>query len=112
MIQVWINKADAAEVAALAGKVKELTAQGKELKGLLLGLNEDLKDELEAVPADDKIAVGFIPADKKENVIASFHLSPNATNTVIIYKNKKVVANFTDVSAADFAKVAQAAKAL
>jgi len=108
-VQVFA-KADA-NSASLAEKLEKLVAanEGRGLKGLVYVIGGEA-GKLEKFAADkniSKIALCYSdnPADMQ-----SYKINPEATNTVLVYKGKKVTANFVNLKADDFGKLEEAVK--
>lgn len=70
----------------------------------------ELKNDIEAVAkkAGTSIPLTFLPGGAKAPDIARYKLSPGAKNTVVVYKNKQVVANLVDVTPETWAQVEKA----
>jgi hypothetical protein len=112
VIQVWVIRGECADLAA---KLEKALNENPAFKGSVICTDEGKRAELEKLAAAQKIEktdLAILPAAKKESLMEQFKLSPEAKNTIHVYKNKKVASTFVNVSGDDFAKVVEAAKAL
>jgi hypothetical protein len=122
MIQVWINKDETANAAALTEKLNALITEKsgtanlgdktqRVLRGFLIFADPARQADAEKVAADkkpEKIAVAYITAEKKAQS-DPYKLNAEGKNTVYLISGKKVMAKFVDLAAADFDKVTKAA---
>ena len=88
--------------------------QQRDLKGFIVALDTP-PDPLRQM-ADDhkvsKIGVCYPDPDWRAEQLKAYKINPAADNTVMVYKNYKVTANFVDLSAADFGKLEAAVASL
>ena len=123
MIQVWINKDEAANAAELAVKLNALVKDRSAgrvlsndklpdlLRGFVIFVDEARKDEAKKLIAAKQIehsAVAYIPAAKREESVNGHGIPPNVKNVVYVINESTVTAVFQDVQAADFEKVIKA----
>jgi len=115
VIQVWIIRDGAENAVGLAAKLEKFLADNPTFKGSVIFAEEGKKADIEKLAAEKKIEkadLAVLPAADKDGTMREFKLSAEAKNTIHVYKNKKVAANFVDLGDGDFAKVVEAAKAL
>jgi hypothetical protein len=117
MIQVWISKDDAANVAALAAKLDKLLTEKADgdkltLRAFLMFIDPARKADAEKIVADqklEKVSVGILP-EKQKGTVEKYKISEEVKNTVLVARAKKVTANFVDVTDKDFDKLLEAVK--
>jgi protocatechuate 3,4-dioxygenase beta subunit len=113
---VLIFTKEGANAAALAVRLEKLVGEHRksELKGFVVVL-DGRPERLTKLAADWKIAgVGLCYPDPqtREQDLRSYKIAPAAGNTVLIYKDYKVVATFVDLDAGDWRRVEAAVKKL
>lgn len=106
-------KDDAAKAAGLVASIQKLanTHRDKGLKTFVVFTGgPELKDPIEKVAADHSISIPltFLPQGTNASDYAQFKVNPDAHNTVLVYKDKRVTANFVNVTKATFAEVEKA----
>lgn len=126
MIQVWINKDEAANVAELAVKLNALVKERSNgqvlgndrllnlLRGFVIFVDEARKDEAAKLAEAKQIehtAIAFIPAAKREEVVEGHGIAAQSRNVVYVISESTVTAAFQDLKAADFEKVIKALEA-
>jgi glycine/serine hydroxymethyltransferase len=111
VIQVWITKDDAANVAALIEKLNGLVKAHPTVKACVFALDEARKDELAKI-ANENVIVAVAAPGTAADLSKKYKLNAEVKNTVHVYKGKKVTANLVDLTAADFAKLETAAAAV
>ena len=96
----------------MAEKLEKLVAanEAKGLKGLV-NVIDGSADKLEKFAADKNISKIALCFSKNKGDLTSYKINPEAENTIIVYKGKKVTANFANLKADDFSKLEEAAKA-
>jgi hypothetical protein len=74
----------------------------------------DLKPAIEQITQEKHITipVTYLPQGKSSAALKYYKISPEAKNTIMTYREKTVTADFVDVDATTFPKVADAAAAL
>jgi len=50
----------------------------------------------------------FLPRGAKEGDVSAYKISPQATNTILLWRQQKVVGNFVNVDRKDFPTVQKA----
>lgn len=123
MIQVWINKDEAANAAELAAKLNALVKERANgavlsndklidpLRGFVLFLDEARKDEAAKMAAAGKIehaAVAYMPAAKRDEAAEGHGIPSKAKNVVYVINDSTVTAVFQDLQSADFDKIVKA----
>jgi hypothetical protein len=100
---------DDKNLPGLATRLQSLVnqQQKRDLKGFVIVLNST-PDRVKQLGADLKISqIGFCypdPNTEKQD-LKDYKINPAAQNTIMIYKNYKVAANFVDLDPADFDQV-------
>lgn len=106
---------DGDNAAALAEQLEKLVAanERKNLKGFVIVIDA-VPDKLAKMAADKRITkVGVCypdPRTKDKDLGELYKIHPRAQNTIIIYRNYKVTANFVNLDARQFAVVEAAVK--
>jgi hypothetical protein len=74
----------------------------------------ELKPAIEQVTQKYKITipVTYLPEGKTDPALRQYKINPEAKNTLVTYRDKTVTANFVNVDATTFPKVAAAAAAM
>jgi protocatechuate 3,4-dioxygenase beta subunit len=113
---VLIFTKEGANAAALAVRLEKLVGEHRnsELKGFVVVL-DGRPERLSKLAADLKIAgIGLCHPDPRtrEHDLRSYKIVPAADNTVLIYREYKVVATFVNLDAADWRRVEAAVKKL
>lgn len=107
---------DGPNVPALATQLQNLVNEqkGMKLKGFLVVL-DSTPDHLKQMSDDlniTQIGVCYPDPATRDHDLQLYKINPAATNTIMVYKNYKVAANFVDLNAADFDKVAAVVNSL
>jgi protocatechuate 3,4-dioxygenase beta subunit len=120
-VQIHVN-ADSANAAALAEKLDHLVAsvpKERELVGFVVYVNGEPArlQKLASIRKIRNIGLAYLKDGKDfgpdhQSVYTLYKINPAAKNTVIVYKDMKVVANFVDLDARDFGKVESAVKGI
>ncbi len=97
--------------ASLADKLEKLVAanEAKNLKGLV-NVVDGTKESLEKLAAEKNLSKIALCYSTNKGDLDSYKINPEATNTVIVYKGKKVTANFANLEAKEFSKLEEAVK--
>jgi hypothetical protein len=109
VIQVWITKEDAANLETIAGKLDAFAKLNPKIKVALIASSEDRKADLGKLKTDE-VSVAYIPYGQ-ERIAKQYKINPEAKSTVLVYKSKKVRANFVDLVVDGWEPVLEAAKA-
>jgi len=113
---VVIFTKDGPNVPALATKLQNLVIDNSaiKLKGFLVVLDSP-PDHLKQMANDlniTQIGVCYPDPVTRDHDLQLYKINPSATSTIMVYKDYKVKANFVDLDAADFDKVAVAVNSL
>lgn len=102
-----------ANSASLAEKLEKLVTanEGKGLKGLVNVIGGEA-GRLEKFAADKNISKVALCYSTDQSDLPKYKINPEATNTVLVYKGKKVTANFVNLKAEEFNKLEEAVKAV
>ncbi|HEY7428452.1 MAG TPA: hypothetical protein VH682_29740 [Gemmataceae bacterium] len=105
---------DGDNAAALAEQLEKLVAanERKDLKGFVIVL-DTTPDKLAKMAADKritKIGVCYPDPQTKDKDLELYKIHPQALNTIIIYRDYKVTANFVNLDARRFNAVEEAVK--
>jgi protocatechuate 3,4-dioxygenase beta subunit len=97
------------DLPGIATRLQQLVErrQASDLKGFLIVLDES-PQQLAAMADELKlthIGVCYPDPATRDHDLKAYRISPSAGNTVIVYKDYKVAADFVDVTPADFARV-------
>lgn len=126
MIQVWVNKDEAANATELAAKLNALVKERANgavlsndklidpLRGFVLFMDQARKDEAAKMAAANKIehvAVAYMPAAKRDEAAEGHGIPTKAKNVVYVINDSIVTAVFLDLQPADFDKVIKALEA-
>ena len=101
----------------MVGQIQKLTEQYAD-KGLRAFVvfegGPNLKPAIEQVTRQNKITipVTYLPEGKASGALKWYKINPEAKNTILTYRDKTVTANFVNVDANTFPKVAEAAAAM
>ncbi len=121
-VQAWFNNEDpkvAGDIIDLLGKSVNAN-KAKEFKGFALFLTD--KDPSECTEADaikagycksctegnchcDKVGIAFLAKDNKGVQSYKYNLDSSVKNTVIVYKERKVIAKFVNLTSKDLPKL-------
>ncbi len=104
---VVIFTKDGPNVPAMAIRLEKLVGEQKSLKGFVIVL-DSTPDHLKQMADDLKIArIGICYPDPatRDNDLKQYKWNPAANDTVMVYKDYKVAANFVNLDAADFDQV-------
>ncbi|WP_442483679.1 YceI family protein [Aeoliella sp. SH292] len=108
-VVVFAKKGDNTE--RLLAEVEKLCVEnGDKLKGFVAVLDAS-PAELELIAAQNGVTLASLcyPDDKTgAKDLAAYHVNPEVANTVMVYKDYKVTANFIDLKATDVAKLESA----
>lgn len=112
VVAVFVN-GDASKASKLVGDVQKIVDAHKaqNLRSFVVFMNgPESKDAIQKIAADQKttIPLVFLPKGSKEEDIASYKISPDAKNTVLIWKNSNVKGNFVDVDSKSLPAVQKA----
>ena len=112
VVAVFVN-GDATKATALVGGLQKLVdaRKAKGLKSFVVFMSgPEAKDAIQKIAAEKKTTIPLVllPKGTKEEDIAAYKISPEAKNTIILWKGS-VKSNFVDV---DAAKLTQVEKAL
>lgn len=123
MIQVWVNKDEATNVAELAVKLNALVKERAKgavlgndklhdpLRGFVIFVDEARKDEAKKLAETKQIehtSVAYIPAAKRDEAVEGHGIPPKSKNVVYVINESTVTAAFQDLQSADFEKVIKA----
>lgn len=113
VMAAFIN-GDATKSADLIAKLQKIEDTNKEkgLKSFVVFMSgPELKDAIQKIAAEKKITIPlvFLPKGTSEGDIAAYKISPEAKNTILLWKGSNVKSNFVDV---DTTKVASIEKAV
>ena len=126
MIQVWINKDDAANTAAWTVKLNALVKErsgGRDLhnaeildllRGMVIFLDEGRKAEATALCEKNKIehcGVAYVPAKKLDQAMGGHGIPEKSKNVVFVSYEEAITAVFVDLSPKEFDKVVKAYEA-
>ncbi|HEY7154387.1 MAG TPA: YceI family protein [Gemmataceae bacterium] len=105
---------DGDNAAALAEQLEKLVAanEGKDLKGFVIVLDAT-PDRLAKMAAEKRIAkIGLCYLDPrtKDKDLELYKIHPQARNTILVYRDYKVTANFVNLDARQFNAVELAAR--
>ena len=106
---VQIFAKDGPDVPVLASRLEKLVIdqQGRKLKGFLIVLDstparlKEMADDLKI----SRIGICYPDPATREHDLNEYKLNPAASNTVIVYADYKVTANFVNVDAGTFDRV-------
>jgi hypothetical protein len=102
------------DLAALAVRLQDLVNHRRDidLKGFLIVLDSTPTKLTEFAMQNNLLQIGVCYPDpaEREKDLAEYRINPNAANTVIVYRNYKVIGNFVNLSATDFDKAANILK--
>lgn len=107
-------KNDTAKATSLIVEMQKLVDARKE-KGLqsfvVFMSGPEAKVAIQKIAAEKKITIPlvFLPKGASAGDIASYKISPEATNTVLLWRGSRVHSNFVNVDASKVAEVAKAA---
>lgn len=106
-----------AQSASLVGQIQKLADEhaDQRLRAFVVYTGgPELKPAIEQVTRENKITipVTYLPQGKASSALKQYQVNPEAKNTVLTYRDKTVTANFVNVDAATFPKVAEAAAAM
>jgi protocatechuate 3,4-dioxygenase beta subunit len=95
--------------AALSTRLQNLVVQQRQmkLKGFVIVL-DSTPDELKQLAGNlniTQIGLCYPDPQTRDRDLQLYKINPAATNTVMIYKNYKITANFVNLDASDFAQV-------
>lgn len=106
---------DATKAAGLVADVQKLVDARKDkgLKTFVVFMGgPELKDPIEKIAADRKITkdvpMVFLPKGTGEGDIQAYKISPQAKNTILLWRQGRIRNNFVDVDHNTFAEVAKA----
>jgi hypothetical protein len=108
-------KADAPEAGALAAGIQKLVQENNGLRTFVVFMGgPEVKPMIEKIAAEKKITIPltFLPEGAKADDIASYHINPEATNTVLLWNKGAVRANFANVTKESWSNVSKAAQDL
>jgi len=104
---------DVSKATGLVAAIQKLVDARKE-KGLrafvvFMG-GPELKDPIQKLAADKHISVPmvFLPRGAREGDVGAYKINPQAKNTILLWRQEKVQANFVDVDHGKFAPVEKA----
>jgi hypothetical protein len=101
----------------LVGQIQKLADRHAE-KGLRTFVvytgGAELKPAIEQMTRDNKVTipVTYLSEGKSSNGLRGYKISPEARNTVMTYRGKKVTATFVDVDEKTFPKIEEATTAM
>lgn len=103
---------DGGNAAALAEQLEKLVAanERKNLKGFVVVLDA-MPEQLAKMAADKrltKIGVCYLDPRTRDKDLQLYKIHPQAINTIIVYRDYKVTANFVNLDARRFSAVAAA----
>ncbi len=110
-------KDDPTKAASLVGDLQRL-ADASKRKGLKTFVvftgGPELKESIEKIASANKITIPmtFLPQGASADDYTAYKISPQARNTVLVYRGLKVLGNFVDVNKASFAEVEKTAAAM
>lgn len=108
---------DASKAAGLVAQIQKLVDARKDkgLKSFVVFMGgAELKGPIEKIAAERKITVPltFLPGGTGSGDIAYYRISPQSSNTILLWKNQQVTHNFVDVKPNAFGEVEKAVDAL
>ena len=115
VVAVFVN-GDATKSAKLVGDVQKMvdSHKAKGLKSFVIFMSgPESKDAIQKIAAEKKttIPLVFLPKGVKEEDIAAYKISPEAKNTVLIWKGS-IKGNFVNVDTAKLPQVEKAVTAM
>lgn len=115
VVAVFVN-GDASKSEKLVGEVQKMvdSHKSKGLKSFVIFMSgPESKDAIKKIAADKKttIPLVFLPKGVKEEDIAAYKISPEAKNTVLIWKGN-IKGNFVNVDTAKLPEVEKAVTAM
>lgn len=112
VVAAFVN-GDATKAAGLVSNIQKVVEARKD-KGLrtfvvFMG-GPELKDTIAKIASDRKITIPmvFLPQGTHEEDIAAYKISPQARNTVLVWKQGTIRNNFVDVDRTSFPEVVKA----
>jgi hypothetical protein len=109
---VVIFAKDNDQLPILAGDLQNLIDQNKErkLKGFLIALNSTPQQLQQLAEARNIKSIGLCYPDPvtRDHDLKLYKINPAARNTILLYKDYKIAANFVDLDPADFQPVISA----
>jgi hypothetical protein len=110
-------KDEPAKAASLVASMQKLTEtyKAKDLRAFVVFVKgAEAGPEIQKIAADKKIniSMAFLPQGPTQGDLAPYKINEDFKNTVLVYVNKKVQANITNVDDKSFDKVAKATDAM
>jgi hypothetical protein len=126
LIQVWINKDNAANAAAFAAKLNALVKErsgGRNLRdaeildllrGIVIFIDDGRKAEAVALCEKNRIehcGVAYLPAKGLEDALDGYAIPADSKNVIFVSYDETIKAVFADLSPKEFDKVVKAYEA-
>ncbi|MFW5697134.1 MAG: hypothetical protein ACOCX1_01075 [Fimbriimonadaceae bacterium] len=104
MVQVWVNGDSMENIGAIAGTLNKMAKENKDFKAFVIFLTDDVaatEAKLKKVAKDtgfNDIAMAYVPKDSDYLQQYKINTDPEVKNTVLVYRDRKVTKNFTNVT--------------
>lgn len=112
VVAVFINKSGAADAGELLSGVQKIVDQNKRLRSFVVFMSgPEMKNNLTKIAAEKKITIPLtvLPGGPRAADVGQYEINPEAQNTVLLWKQGTVKANFVNVNKTQLSGIEKAA---